>query len=76
MMIVNLIANFPTQESLEILQGEIMPAVTVLAQNFKDNADLFGQMEEAFKNFVETGQVWALLIGMFFGYMFKSLTGF
>lgn len=47
----------------------------VLAQTIED-PDVLGQMEAAFNNFVETGQVWALLIGLVLGYMFKSFTAY
>ena len=47
----------------------------VLAQTIED-PDVLGQMEDAFNNFVETGQVWALLIGLVLGYMFKSFTAY
>ena len=33
-------------------------------------------MQNAWNNFVKTGQVWAMLIGMVIGYMFKSLTSY
>ncbi|MBD2393801.1 hypothetical protein H6G11_05980 [Cyanobacterium aponinum FACHB-4101] len=38
--------------------------------------DILGQMSDAWKNFVESGQIWALLIGVFFGYIFASFTRF
>ena len=42
-----------------------------LAQ-LKTNTDLYGNVTSAWNNFVKTGQIWALLIGMFLGYLFKS----
>lgn len=44
----------------------------VLAQSVED-PDVLGDMQKAFSTFVETGQMWALLIGLFVGYGFKSL---
>ncbi|MDP5018697.1 MAG: hypothetical protein NWQ43_15585 [Dolichospermum sp.] len=38
--------------------------------------DVVGQMQAAWNNFVKTGQIWALLIGVVLGYMFKSLTSY
>lgn len=47
----------------------------LLAQMVED-PDIIGQMSDAWKNFVETGQIWALLIGVFFGYTFANFTRF
>jgi hypothetical protein len=38
--------------------------------------DIIADMKNAWDNFIETGQVWALLIGLFFGYLFRSFTSF
>ena len=48
---------------------------TVLAQNVTD-PDLLGQVQKSFNNFVETGQVWALLIGLVVGYLIRNLTSY
>ena len=46
----------------------------VLAQQFEQT---LGQDVAAwFENFVESGQVWALVIGFILGYLFKGLTSF
>ena len=47
----------------------------MLAQIIKD-PDVLGQMQQAWNNFVQTGQVWALLIGLIMGYIFRSLTSY
>lgn len=47
---------------------------TVLAQQF--NQDVMGDIQKGFDNFVKTGQVWALLIGVFLGYLIRSLTAY
>ena len=44
----------------------------VLAQS--TDADLVKEVQEAFKNFVETGQVWAMLIGLIVGYFVRGFT--
>ena len=46
----------------------------ILAQQF--NQDIMGDVGAAFENFVETGQIWALLVGFVLGYIFKSLTSY
>ncbi len=33
-------------------------------------------VQKAFNNFVKTGQVWAFLIGLIIGYIFKAFTSF
>ena len=48
---------------------------TVIAQTVSD-PDLVGQAQKAFNNFVETGQVWALLIGLVVGYLIRNLTSY
>ncbi|MEM6399825.1 MAG: hypothetical protein AAF757_06270 [Cyanobacteria bacterium P01_D01_bin.116] len=48
---------------------------TVIAQNVSD-PDLLGQVQKSFNNFVETGQVWALLIGLVVGYLVRNLTSY
>jgi hypothetical protein len=38
--------------------------------------DLGGDVQRAFNNFVKTGQVWAFLIGLILGYMFRTFTSY
>ncbi len=45
------------------------------AQQIED-PDVIGQMTDAWEKFVETGQVWAMLIGIFLGYVFATFTKF
>ena len=48
---------------------------TVIAQTVND-PDLLGQVQTAWNNFVETGQIWALLIGLVIGYLIRNLTSY
>ncbi len=48
---------------------------TVIAQTVSD-PDLLGQVQKAWNNFVETGQIWALLIGLVVGYLIRNLTSY
>ncbi|MBF2056929.1 MAG: hypothetical protein IGQ45_06840 [Cyanobacterium sp. T60_A2020_053] len=41
-----------------------------------EDPDILGQMTTAWNNFIESGQVWALLIGLFLGYLFAGFTKF
>ncbi len=43
----------------------------VLAQSVKD-PEVLQQIQDGWNNFIESGQVWALLIGLFLGYLFQS----
>jgi hypothetical protein len=52
----------------------LTPVSSLLAQTIED-PDIIGQLEDAWYNFIDSGQVWALLIGTFFGYTFKGFTG-
>jgi hypothetical protein len=40
------------------------------------DADVLGQIRNYWNNFVKTGQIWAMLIGIVLGYMFKGLTSY
>ncbi len=56
-------------------QSRIPVNWSVLAQNVTD-PDLIGQVQKAWNNFVETGQIWALLIGLVVGYLIRNLTSY
>ena len=59
---------------IEIHHNYLLPVSSLLAQSIED-PDIIGQIQDAWYNFVDSGQVWALLFGMFFGYTFKGFTG-
>lgn len=44
----------------------------LIAQQNSD--DLVGNFNTAFDNFIQSGQVWALLLGFALGYLFRSAT--
>ncbi|MGK7929517.1 MAG: hypothetical protein AB4290_30470 [Spirulina sp.] len=44
-----------------------------LAQQVSD-PNVIGQMQDAFNNFISSGQVWALMIGFIIGYVIRGLT--
>lgn len=58
----------------DIYHSYIVPYTTLLAQQIED-PDILGQIQDAWFNFIDSGQVWALVIGIFFGYTFKGFTG-
>lgn len=43
----------------------------VLAQSVRD-PEVLQQIQDGWNNFIESGQVWALLIGLFLGYLFRT----
>lgn len=46
----------------------------ILAQQF--DQDILGDIGAAWGRFVDSGQIWAMLIGFVIGYIFKSLTSY
>ncbi len=44
----------------------------LLAQQF--NQDVMGDIGKGWKRFVDSGQIWALGIGVVVGYLFRSIT--
>jgi hypothetical protein len=40
------------------------------------NQDILGEFQKAWTNFVQTGQVWALIIGFVIGYILKALLSY
>ncbi len=45
----------------------------LLAQQYKPT-DITGDVGKGWSNFVKTGQIWALIIGVAVGYLFRSIT--
>ncbi|MEA5576503.1 hypothetical protein [Anabaena sp. UHCC 0451] len=62
-------------DTLFSLLGNIHIDINFVATNIKD-PDVIGQMQNAWNNFVKTGQIWATLTGIIIGYLFKSLTSY
>ncbi|TAF12431.1 MAG: hypothetical protein EAZ76_14225 [Nostocales cyanobacterium] len=64
-------------DQLFSLVGNLHEHVTFLANytNVRD-ADLLGQVQATWNNFVKTGQIWATLVGLIIGYMIRGLTSY
>lgn len=58
--------------SVPLVRTEIL-LKTEPSYNMKD-IDVVADMQKSFNHFVNSGQAWALLIGLFIGYMFRSFT--
>ncbi len=65
-------------ESLELYTAQFETSATigtpVIAQQF--DQDLIGSTGEMMQGFYESGQLWALLIGVVLGYAFKSFSSY
>lgn len=46
----------------------------IIAQQF--DQDILGDISDAWNNFIDSGQVWALIIGIVLGYMIRNLTAY
>lgn len=53
-------------------QSTDMVTTPVIAQQFEDN--FFERSGDILGNFVESGQLWALLIGIVLGYIVRGIT--
>ncbi|MEL6499968.1 MAG: hypothetical protein AAFO76_01710 [Cyanobacteria bacterium J06607_15] len=62
------------QVVFELHHNYLLPMSGLLAQTIED-PDILGQLQDAWFNFIDSGQVWALCFGLFFGYGFKGFTG-
>ncbi|ASC73127.1 hypothetical protein XM38_040890 [Halomicronema hongdechloris C2206] len=54
--------------------GPHQTKAVVLAQQF--DQDILGDLGGAFNHFIESGQVWALVIGLVLGYLIRGLTAY
>lgn len=61
----------PSTASL-VGQNTSMVTTPVIAQQFEDT--FFSNSGEILGNFVESGQLWALLIGIILGYLVRGIT--
>lgn len=43
----------------------------IIAQTVED-PEVLNQIRDGWNNFIDSGQVWALLIGLFLGYVFRT----
>jgi hypothetical protein len=57
-----------------LITGIFHPSTLWIAQTA--STDLFSSVSQAWDNFIRTGQVWALIIGFFVGYIFRSITSY
>ena len=58
------------------LSQEQSPRREILIATQWQNIDVLQDMQDTWNYFIDSGQVWALLIGLVLGYMFRSLTSY
>jgi hypothetical protein len=73
-LIAQLAISSNSSEVLPLWIGDSFHQAIVLAQQVSD-PDIMGNIKNAWDNFVETGQIWALIIGMVLGYLFRGFRG-
>lgn len=56
----------------ETLTSAHQGTATVLAQQF--DQDVIGDLGNALNTFIESGQIWALIIGFVLGYLLRGVT--
>lgn len=70
--VINLDGSFSIDSSLNIADLHQYINMDLLAQQFKQ--DVAGDLGRGWNNFIKSGQVWALMIGVVVGYFFRSIT--
>lgn len=63
----------PQGRATSAIAGQPLTLQPLLAQQFKD-PDLMGQVQRAWSGFVNSGQIWALIIGLIIGYTFRKFS--
>jgi hypothetical protein len=63
--------------SISLLGHQFSDLTTLFAQNAADmeKIDILGDFQKSFQNFIKTGQVWALGIGLVMGWLLKGFLG-
>ena len=63
--------------SVSLLGHQFSDLTTLLAQSAADmkKIDILGDFQKSFQNFIKTGQVWALGIGLVIGWLLKGFLG-
>lgn len=66
-------------DTIAVMAHPLSHALNEAAQNSMflaqhTDADLVAEFQKSFKHFVDSGQVWAMLIGVIIGYVFRSFS--
>jgi hypothetical protein len=73
--ILHQISGIFSLDNISVVQDHLQSSTSFIAQKVED-PNIMGKIQQSWQNFVKSGQVWALLIGLFFGYLFKSFTSY
>ncbi|MFM7381791.1 MAG: hypothetical protein ACKN9E_14765 [Microcystaceae cyanobacterium] len=67
----------PDHSWFSLMPHDLTESITFLAQNAAEikKIDIIGDFQKSFKNFIESGQVWALGIGVVLGWLAHSFLG-
>ncbi len=71
--------SIPSEKISLLLAEKLLPLTTFLAQqdvNDIAQIDVVAEMQDAFNYFIQSGQVWALAIGVVLGYLFRTFTAY
>ncbi len=63
------------QDPLSLWGAQLLELSHFLAQRI-DDPDIIGKFQKSWKNFIESGQVWALGLGFVLGYLFRHFTAY
>ncbi len=66
-----LISTLPINDSMQIFLWKAMLNSSILAQ--KVDVDLWRDVQNAWYNFVQSGQIWALILGFIIGYFIRGM---
>ncbi|WP_013323162.1 hypothetical protein [Gloeothece verrucosa] len=66
----------PPEQIVSSLRDTIPSLMFWLARLDPKDTDVIAQFQQSFKHFVQSGQVWALLIGVVIGYLFRGFTSY
>lgn len=69
------LVHFPFHDALWIIKDQTLEMGHILAQTIED-PQILQNIQDSWRKFIETGQVWALIIGFIIGYIFRTFTGY
>ncbi|MEG3437065.1 hypothetical protein V0288_08035 [Pannus brasiliensis CCIBt3594] len=55
---------------------DLSPLTDSLMTITDKDVDIIGSFQKWFSNFIKSGQVWALIVGIVAGYLFKGMTSY
>ncbi|MGB2926877.1 MAG: hypothetical protein WBB82_16375 [Limnothrix sp.] len=65
--------SIPAAQQAGFLQTSPQQPVIAQVTGYVEDPDVLGGIQTGFSNFVESGQLWAMLGGFVLGYMFAGL---